>query len=76
MKYYELWDSETGNLVTASASRAEVLAYVRRMMIAHGPGVVEPWGLLWDDDADERAGGLVAEGSALAALALTQTTTA
>lgn len=93
MKYYELWDGETGNLVASCRTETEALALVRATIAAHGPKAVEPWGLLWDDDGAtevgsgflpkvtmqwprETAGGLIAEGRALAELALTRSAAA
>ena len=56
MKYFELWDGETGNLVASCRTEAEALALVRATIAAHGLKAVEPWGLLWDDDGATEVG--------------------
>ncbi len=63
-RVYEVWDTETRNLVTASETGDEVLAFVREYVAQHGRQYPTSWVLLWDDDASDEAG-QVAEGPAL-----------
>lgn len=67
-KVYEVWDTETRNLVTASEHEDEVLAFIREHVAQHGRKYPASWVLLWDDDAADEAG-QIAEGSALIARA-------
>ncbi len=46
------------------------------MMREHGAAVANTWGLLWADDADEAAGGLIAEGPDLVEMVKSQVPTA
>lgn len=74
MKFYEIWDSSTGNRVAESTRCEDLLRLVRDMVAQHGVGVATSWGLTWDDDQvdadDESVGGLLAEGRPLVELAL------
>ena len=67
-KAFELWDTETRNLVGAHASEAAALEFVRSYVTQHGPEYPASWVLLWDDDAADEAG-QIAEGQTLLALA-------
>ena len=71
MKYYDVWNAETGNLVASYRSEAEALELVRATIHAYGIDSVSGWSLLWGDDMDDDAGGLIAEGAALADFAVT-----
>lgn len=61
---FELWDTETRNIVNAWESEAEALAEVRASVDAFGPAYVETWVLLRDDDPDSDLT-LIAQGVAL-----------
>lgn len=50
---YELWDRESANIVGEFDTENDALEFVRRMVKTHGPGVVLPWALAFEDDADE-----------------------
>ena len=75
MKYYELWDSETANLIADADTPTEILTLVRDMMREHGALAANTWGLLWADDADEAVGGLIAEGRDLVEMVKSQVPT-
>ena len=72
MKYYELWDSETANLVAEADTLVELLTFVRDMIKKYDIAVATTWGLLWADDTDEEAGGLIARGPDLVKMAKSQ----
>ena len=66
---HELWDSDGANLINAYDAEADALARVRQAVARQGPAVVATWVLLADDDeADDAC--LIAQGEALADLAL------
>lgn len=50
---HELWDHESANMVGDYDTEEQALAFVRRMVEAHGPDVVLPWALAYEDDAGE-----------------------
>ena len=64
---YELWDTETGNIVGAYATEAEALAMVQRAIGAYGAGYAE--GLAVDFDDEEADVQTLAIGAELAARA-------
>lgn len=70
-KLYTLWDADTRNILTSARDYADVLRYVRDVVEEYGEAAADHWGMIWEDEDDEDAGGLVAEGSKLAWLALT-----
>lgn len=50
---FELWDTESGNLLSVYATEAEALNFVRRVLAIHGPGAVAEWELFrMRDDGD------------------------
>ncbi len=67
-KTYEVWDTTTRNLVTASATEDDALAFVRAYVAEHGREYPTFWVLLWDGETADQAG-QIAEGSALIARA-------
>jgi hypothetical protein len=69
MIVFELWDTETANLVGAYETEEEALAVVRRAMATHGEQYASGLALLKDDDGEEME--TLAVGSALAARAST-----
>lgn len=73
MRYYELWSNDTANLAADGETEAELLRYVRDMIAVYGEDVASAWGLLWADDEDETAGGLIAEGKDLIEMAVRPT---
>jgi hypothetical protein len=50
---YELWDRESANVVGEYDTEDEALAFIHRMVQAHGPDVVLPWALVYEDEAEE-----------------------
>jgi hypothetical protein len=46
---YELWDTETNNIVGAYESESDALAVVRRAMSTHGVGYADELALLRED---------------------------
>jgi hypothetical protein len=65
---YELWDTETRNLVAEFPSETAALAAVRRTLAIDGRASAETLLLGFEDDAGE--GARIAAGAALIALAL------
>ena len=66
-RFYQLWDTGTGNLMDEFASEGEALAFIREVVIAEGARVVDDWALGWgDEDGD---GAAIAHGNQLADLA-------
>lgn len=63
-----MWDTTTSNLVTASTTEDEGLAFVQAYVAQHGRQYALSWVLLWDDDAADLAG-QIAEGQSLLARA-------
>jgi len=63
---YEIWDQESGNLVSYHATEADALAFVRAEVAMHRQFVAQ-WGLVRDDENGDAA--LIAEGAALVAVA-------
>lgn len=47
---YELWDVESGNLVSAYETEVDALATVREMIDLHGRSYAEALALVRDDD--------------------------
>ena len=66
MRVYELWNDETGNLLAYGEAEEILLETVRSMIAAHGRDAINEWSLVWSDDEDEEAGGILAEGEDLA----------
>lgn len=65
---YELWDRESRNLCGEFTDLPSALASVARTLDKHGPAAIASL-ILGYDDGDDGAGGIVAEGTALALLA-------
>ena len=65
---YQLWDTETRNLVAEFETREEALAAVKRTLEADGRALAET--LFLGVDEEGGAGGVIAQGAALVALAL------
>ncbi len=67
--YFEIYDTETRNLLVDTQTLAEALAVVRATVGKHGPAAVATWMLIEDDGAGTEGGRPVATGDALARLA-------
>jgi hypothetical protein len=68
METFELWDMETGNLVSDYLTEGAALAFVREIIEASGPGAVMTWQLARGvDDIDTEP---IARGSDLVSRAL------
>lgn len=65
---YELWDTETSNIIGAYATEAEALAIVREAITVHGRGSISAWAL--GSMGDGRTEEPIVEGTALAGRAL------
>ena len=63
MRYYEIWDQRTRNLLGSYGAEWEALALVRELESESAP--VEALALIWGDEDDEDLGGQIAEGPAL-----------
>lgn len=71
---FELWDTESGNLLAVYLSRSAALAFVKTVVIEDGQPTVDRWELFEMHD-DERAES-IAYGEELAALARAESPTA
>ena len=67
MRYYTIYDLGTANAVGGFATEGEALDAVRQAVAAHGPRIVRPWSLAWEDDEGNIAE--IARGAALRKLA-------
>ncbi len=76
MKYFDLWNLSTGNLVADSREEHDLLAIVREMVTKHGADAAMSLSLGWGDDVDEDAGGVIAEGKDLIERALRESSAA
>jgi hypothetical protein len=63
MRFYEVWDQRSRNLLGSYGAEWEALALVRELEAGSGP--VDALALLWGDEDDDDLGGQIAEGSAL-----------
>lgn len=76
MKYFDLWNLSTGNLVADSQDEHDLLAIVQETVTKHGTDIALSLSLGWGDDADEDAGGVIAEGNDLVERALRESSAA
>ncbi len=67
--YFEIYDTETRNLLADTQTLAEALAIVRATVGKHGSNAVATWMLVEDDTTDSESGRPIATGDALARLA-------
>lgn len=67
MKYYEIWDQRSRNLLGSYSAEWEALALVRELESESAP--VDALTLIWGDEDDEDLGGPIAEGATLLARA-------
>jgi hypothetical protein len=67
MRFYEVWDMRSGNLLGSYGAEWEALAQVRDLIAASAR--VDALELIWGDEDDEDLGGTLAEGTALIARA-------
>ncbi|MGI8691191.1 MAG: hypothetical protein ACR2M3_21635 [Thermomicrobiales bacterium] len=74
--YFEVYDTETRNLLVDTQTLSEALAIVRATVGKHGPATVATWTLVEDDAADSESGRPIATGDVLARLAVNQQATA
>ena len=63
MRYFEIWDQRSRNLLGSYGAEWEALALVRDLESESAP--VDALALIWGDEDDEDLGGQIAEGSAL-----------
>jgi hypothetical protein len=63
MKYFEVWDHRSGNLLGSYGAEWEALALVRDLATQSLP--VDALTLIWGDEDDDDAGGQIAEGEDL-----------
>lgn len=69
MKSYEIWDTETGNIIGAWGTQAQALDVVRDAAQRNGESAIDDLALILEvEDGESR---LIAEGSALLALSRT-----
>jgi hypothetical protein len=50
---FELWDTETANMVGSYATEAEALGVVRRAIEAYGAGYADGLALVLDDEVND-----------------------
>lgn len=67
MRFYEIWDQRSRNLLGSYGTEWEALALVRDLSEDAAP--VDALALVWGDEDDEDQGGQIAEGAALIARA-------
>ena len=67
-RHYQLWDTQTGNLMDTFTTQTQALTFVRDVVTAEGASVVEGWALGWGDEQGN--GAAIAQGRRLADLAL------
>ena len=67
MKYFEVWDQRSRNLLGSYGAEWEALALVRELESESAS--VDALTLIWGDEDDEDLGGEIAEGAALLARA-------
>jgi len=60
MKYYEVWDQRSRNLLGSYGAEWEALALVRELESEAAP--VDALALIWGDEDDDDLGGEIAEG--------------
>jgi hypothetical protein len=63
MRYYEIWDQRSRNLLGSYGAEWEALALVRELESESAP--VDALALIWGDEDDEELGGQIAEGPTL-----------
>lgn len=73
MRFYEIWDTDSGNVLGSFGTEWEALALVRDL--AGRRPEPHALSLVWGDDGDEDLGGEVAAGGALLARARTAEST-
>ncbi|MDP8922300.1 MAG: hypothetical protein M3O34_05410 [Chloroflexota bacterium] len=69
MRFYEVWDTDSGNLLGSSGTEWEALALVRDL--SAGRPDSHAFLLVWGDEDDENLGGEIAAGGELLARART-----
>ena len=67
MRFYEVWDRHSRNLLGSYGAEWEALALVRELESDAAP--VDALALIWGDEDDDDLGGQIAEGTALLARA-------
>ncbi len=67
--HFEIYDTETRNLLVDTETLAEALAIVRATVGKHGPAAVATWMLVEDAETSTEGGRPIAEGEDLARLA-------
>jgi len=67
MRFYEVWDHRSRNLLGSYGAEREALALVRDLANQSLP--VDSLSLIWGDEDDDEFGGEIAEGPALVARA-------
>ena len=71
--FYEIWETEAGNIVDTFDSKEAALDLVRRALSEQGRDAVAKWSMATCDE--NGIGEVVAEGSKLADLAVAEATT-
>ena len=74
--YFEIYDTETRNVLVDVGTVAEALAVVRATVGKYGSQAVATWLLVEDGDADVEGGRPIAAGEALTRLAMQPRATA
>ena len=67
MKFFEVWDQRSRNLLGSYGAESEALTLVRDLAAESAP--VDALALVWGDEDDEDLGGPIAEGDVLLARA-------
>jgi len=74
--FFEIYDTETRNLLVDTQTLSEALAIVRATVEKHGPSAIATWLLAEDDEASPMGGRPIATGQALTQLAMQPRVTA
>lgn len=62
---FELWDTNSANIIAADANEERLLAVVRAYHDRYGRDLVAQWILIWVEDEDDDEDTTVAEGDDL-----------
>jgi hypothetical protein len=68
--WYEIWDCETRNIITWHDTEDAALAVVAATIAQHGRDAVATWMLVQEDGTESERDAIIAEGNALADLAI------
>jgi hypothetical protein len=65
LRFYELLDLDSGNMINTFSTEAATLEAVRKLLELNGDDYANDLAYGWADDEDEEAGEAIAQGAAL-----------